>query len=186
MIHSCGLLHMDEQRTDDQLEPIYNSSVQIQDIAVKTSREWWTIETGGERGSGRSMLAVQHDDDDDDVYLLSMTVFKLFPVWEKCFCTHIQNSNAFDSNTRVKKKKKKWKCQNCSTWKQNPNNQMLQCLRRFIMVTSSHFKSNWQAYWPRPSLQNFTFLFSWHIVLLSQTETLVILLKLESPVCPTI
>ena len=28
--------------------------------------EWWTIETGGERGSGKSMLAVQHDDDDDD------------------------------------------------------------------------------------------------------------------------
>ena len=56
---------MDEQRQDDQLEPIYNSSVAIQDIALKTSREQWMIETGGERGSGRSVLAVQHDDDDD-------------------------------------------------------------------------------------------------------------------------
>ena len=54
---------MDEQRQDNQLEPIYNSSVMIQDIALKTSREQWTIETSCERRSGRSMLAVQHDDD---------------------------------------------------------------------------------------------------------------------------
>ncbi len=60
---------MDEQRQDDQLEPIYNSSVPIQDVALKTYRERWTIETGGERGSGRSVLAVRHDDeDDDDIY----------------------------------------------------------------------------------------------------------------------
>ena len=50
---------MDEQRQDNQLEPIYNSSVPIQDVALKT------IETGGGRGSGRSVLAVQHDDDDE-------------------------------------------------------------------------------------------------------------------------
>ena len=50
--------HMDKQRQDDQLEPIYNSSVPIQDIALKTSWEQWTIETGGERGSRRSVLAV--------------------------------------------------------------------------------------------------------------------------------
>ena len=43
---------MDEQREDDQLQPIYNSSEPIQDIALKTSRERWTIETGGKRGSG--------------------------------------------------------------------------------------------------------------------------------------
>ena len=57
---------MDEQKLDDQLGPIYNSSVPIQDIAWKTFRERWTIEKGGERGSGRSMLAARHDDDDDD------------------------------------------------------------------------------------------------------------------------
>ena len=33
-------------------EPIYNGSVPIQDIALKTFRERSTIETGGERGSG--------------------------------------------------------------------------------------------------------------------------------------
>ena len=49
---------MDEQRQVDQLEPKYKSSVLIQDIALKT------IETGGERGSRRSVLAVRHDDDD--------------------------------------------------------------------------------------------------------------------------
>ena len=64
--YSCGPLHMDEQRQDDQLEPIYNSLVLIQVIALKTYREQWMIETGGERGSGRSVLAAQHDDDDDD------------------------------------------------------------------------------------------------------------------------
>ena len=32
--YSCGPFHMDEQRQDDQQEPIYNSSVPIQDIAL--------------------------------------------------------------------------------------------------------------------------------------------------------
>ena len=44
--YSYGPLHMDEQKRDDQLEPIYNSSVPIQDVALKTPREQWTIETG--------------------------------------------------------------------------------------------------------------------------------------------
>ena len=61
-MYSSGPLYMDEQRLGDQLEPIYNSSVPIQDIAWKTSRERWTIETGGERGVERSVLAAQHDD----------------------------------------------------------------------------------------------------------------------------
>ena len=69
-MYSCGPLHMDEQRLDDQLEPIYNSSVLIQDVAWKTSQEQWTIETGGERGSGKSMLAVWHDDNDDFLWLI--------------------------------------------------------------------------------------------------------------------
>ena len=36
---------MDEQRQDDLLEPIYNTSVPILDVALKTSQERWTIET---------------------------------------------------------------------------------------------------------------------------------------------
>ena len=65
-IHSCGPLHLDEQRQDDQLEPIYNSSVPIQDVVLKTYRERWMIVTGGRRESGRSVLAARHDDDDND------------------------------------------------------------------------------------------------------------------------
>ena len=63
---------MDEQRLDDQLEPIFNSSVMIQDVAWKTSRERWTIKTSGERESGRSMQAEQHDDDDDMISSISI------------------------------------------------------------------------------------------------------------------
>ena len=54
---------MDEQRLDDQLEPIYSSSVPIQVIARKTNLERWTIETGGERGSERFLLTVRYDND---------------------------------------------------------------------------------------------------------------------------
>ena len=53
-----GPLHVDEQRLDDELEPIYICSES--DVTLKTSWERWTIETGGERESGRSMLAVRY------------------------------------------------------------------------------------------------------------------------------
>ena len=56
---------MDAQMKKDQLEPIYKSSVQIQNVALKTSWGRRTIETGGKRGSERSMLAAWHDDDDE-------------------------------------------------------------------------------------------------------------------------
>ena len=53
---------MDEQRQDDQREPIYNNAVPIQEVALKTYRERWMIEAGGGRESGRSVLVVRHDD----------------------------------------------------------------------------------------------------------------------------
>ena len=49
---------MEEPRQDDQLESIYKSSVPIQNITLKKSREQWTIETGGDKESERAMLAV--------------------------------------------------------------------------------------------------------------------------------
>ena len=70
-VYACGPVHMDEQRQDDQPEIIYNNSVLIQDIALKTSLGRWTTETDGERGSERSVLAAQHDEDEDD-HLLSI------------------------------------------------------------------------------------------------------------------
>ena len=59
---------MDEQRQDDQLELIYNSSGSIEDVALKTYQERWTIETGDERGSRISVLAGRHDDNDDNYF----------------------------------------------------------------------------------------------------------------------
>ena len=47
---------MDEQRQDHQLEPTYNTSMAIQDVALKIYRKRWTIEKGGGRGPGRSAL----------------------------------------------------------------------------------------------------------------------------------
>ena len=54
---------MDEQRQDDSLEPTYNSSMPIQDVAFKTYQKRWTIEKGDGRGSGRSILMARHDDE---------------------------------------------------------------------------------------------------------------------------
>ena len=50
-MYSCRPLHMGEQRQDDQLEPIYSSSVPIQDVTLKTCWKQWTIGRGGERES---------------------------------------------------------------------------------------------------------------------------------------
>ena len=55
---------MDEQKQVDQPEPIYNSSVPIEDVASKTCRKQWMIGRGGERGSGIFVLMARHDDDD--------------------------------------------------------------------------------------------------------------------------
>ena len=60
---------MNKQRQYDQIVPIYQSSVLIQDIALKTSKKQWTTETGSERGSGRSVLVAQHDDDDESLLI---------------------------------------------------------------------------------------------------------------------
>ena len=58
--YSCGPLHKNEQRQDDQVEPTYNNSVPIWDVTLRTCRKQWTIEKGGERGSGISVLMAQH------------------------------------------------------------------------------------------------------------------------------
>ena len=60
-ILNCGSL----KSLDDHLfyvEPIYNNSVLIQDVAWKTRRERWTIEMNGEGGPGKSILAARHND----------------------------------------------------------------------------------------------------------------------------
>ena len=66
-MYSCGPLHIDEQRQDDQLEPTYSSSVPpIQDVTLKTCWKQGTIGRDSERGSGISVLMARRDDNDDD------------------------------------------------------------------------------------------------------------------------
>ena len=62
LMYSCGPLHMNKQRQDDQLEPTYSSAVPIRDVFLKTCRKQWTIERSGKRGSGISVLTAWHDD----------------------------------------------------------------------------------------------------------------------------
>ena len=59
-MYSCRALHTDDQGLGEQLEPINNSSIVIQNVAWKTFREQRTLGTSGERGSGKSVL-VAHD-----------------------------------------------------------------------------------------------------------------------------
>ena len=68
-MYSYGPPHMAEQKQDDQLEHTYSSYVRIRDVAMKTCQRRWTIGRMGERGSGISMLAARHDDDDDEIPL---------------------------------------------------------------------------------------------------------------------
>ena len=55
---------MDEQALGDQLEPIYNSFVLIQDLAWKTCRERWTIGKMAKERLLKTLLAARHDDND--------------------------------------------------------------------------------------------------------------------------
>ena len=92
---------MDEQKQDGPLERIYNSSVRIQDIGLKTSWEQWTIETGSERGSGRSVVAMQHDDDDDDdIYIYALLQRLNVLTKELPVATHIMQSSSNELGIR--------------------------------------------------------------------------------------
>ena len=65
-MYSYGPPHMPKQKQDDQLEHTHSSYVRIRDVALKTSQRRWMIGRSGERGSGISVLAAWHNDDDDD------------------------------------------------------------------------------------------------------------------------
>ena len=66
VMYSYGSPHMAKQKQDDQLEHTYSSYVRIWDVALKTCQRRWTIGRSGEKGSGISMQAAQHDDDDQE------------------------------------------------------------------------------------------------------------------------
>ena len=65
VMYSYGPPHMAELKQDDQRKHTHNSYVRIRDVVLKTCRRCWTIGRSGERGSGISMLAALHNDDDD-------------------------------------------------------------------------------------------------------------------------
>ena len=73
-MYSCGPLHIDEQRQDDQLESTYSSSVPIRDVTLKICRMQWTIGKRGERGSKISVLMGRHD---DDIYIYTPCITKV-------------------------------------------------------------------------------------------------------------
>ena len=66
------------EKQDDQLEHTYSSYVRTQDVALKTCQRWWTIGRSGERGSGISVLAAQHDDDDGILIFVGYLMLKPF------------------------------------------------------------------------------------------------------------
>ena len=71
-MYSYRPLHMPEQKQDDQLEHTYSSSVRIWDVALKTCQKRWTVGRSGKRGSGISVLAARHDDDEGAIYAVSV------------------------------------------------------------------------------------------------------------------
>ena len=69
---------MAKQKQDDWLEHTYSSYVRIRDVDMKTCQKRWMIGRSGERGSGISVLAARHDDDDDDKFQKGTNVIKFF------------------------------------------------------------------------------------------------------------
>ena len=77
--------HMAEQKQDDQLEHTYSSYIRIQDVALKNCQRRWMIGRSGERGSGISMLAAQHDDDDKYSFCLLIIRCQNSPILNNSF-----------------------------------------------------------------------------------------------------
>ena len=65
LMYTYGPPHMAELKQDNQLEHTYSSCVRIRDVAQMFCQRRWTIGKSGKRGSGISVLAARHEDDDD-------------------------------------------------------------------------------------------------------------------------
>ena len=79
-MYSYGPPHMARQKQDDQLEHTYSSYVRIRDVTLKTCQRRWTIGRSGERGSGISVPAAWHDDDDPQKCL---QIIYLLYIWKQ-------------------------------------------------------------------------------------------------------
>ena len=71
----------------------YSSYVMIRDVTLKTCQRRWMIGRHGVRGSGISVLAARHDDDDDDFSLVSLWLHEWYfmaiwlPTSDDLFCS---------------------------------------------------------------------------------------------------
>ena len=89
VMYSYGPPHMAKQNQDDQFEHTYSSYVRIQDVALKTCKKRWMMGRSGERGSGISVLAARHDDD-------NITPACLTKIWKNIF-KKIKTSNVISA-----------------------------------------------------------------------------------------
>ena len=83
VMYSYGPQHMAKQKQDDQFEHTYSSYVRIWDVTLKTCQKRWMIGRSGERGSGISVLAARHDD--DEVFLLDNNNHFCTVIWYQVF-----------------------------------------------------------------------------------------------------
>ena len=84
VMYSYGPPHMAKQKQDDQLENTYSSYLRIRDVALNTCQKRWMIGRSRERGSGISVLAEWHDDDD-----LYIVLNKLYIYICVCVCIYV-------------------------------------------------------------------------------------------------
>ena len=92
-----------------QLEHTYSSYVMIRDVILKTCQRRWMIGRRGERGSGISVLATRHDDDDNDSnlnpkywmvnFIIKWRIFKI----EKWFNNYISYTGWNDKIVTLEK-----------------------------------------------------------------------------------
>ena len=104
-MYSYGPPHMAKQKQHDQLEHTYSSYMRIRDVAQKTSQRQWMIGRSSERGSGISVLAAQHNDE-DDIYIYIYIYIYISNTWQQailhktnwysiCICS-VLKMNIFD------------------------------------------------------------------------------------------
>ena len=97
-MYSYGPLHLAEQKQGDQLEPTYRCSVKMRGVALRTCWKRWTIERGGERESGISVLVARQDDEMIIIIIIKNSISVIIKThdWKNEDSVH-KNKNTFVS-----------------------------------------------------------------------------------------
>ena len=82
-----------QAKQDDQLEHTYSSYVRIWDVALKTCQRRWMIGRSSERGSGISVLAARHDDD-ETIIIIELRWQHRFPSFSLPICLYHPSASA--------------------------------------------------------------------------------------------